>query len=296
MTILQQLQTANRPLVSVEFFPPKTAAGQTAFDQTARELIKLAPDFVSVTCGAGGTAAGPTLDVSCQLNGLGYPSVMPHCTCVGRSRDSVLEAIDRVVESGFENVMALRGDPPKGERYFEPAPHGFRYTSELVAALRERHPTLCIGVAGYPEKHPEAYNRDEDLRHLKEKVDAGASFITTQLFLHNHVYFEFVNRCRAAGISVPILPGLLPVLSLQQIRRMRAFCDFHVPSRLLYDLEAVRDQPAKAERIGLYWTMEQIAELVEQGAPGIHLYLLNRAATAFYPELFACLSRVRAQS
>ena len=295
MTITQQLQTAGRPLLSVEFFPPKTEAGRATFDQTAVELLQLKPDFVSVTCGAGGTAAGPTLEISTQLSTQGYRSVMPHCTCVDRSRDEVLDSVDEFVAAGFNNIMALRGDPPKGERYFKPAPDGFRYAAEMVAALRERQPALCIGVAGYPEKHPEALNVDEDIRHLKEKVDAGADFITTQLFLNNGAYFEFVDRCRSEGITAPILPGLLPILSLEQIKRMRTFCDFQVPSRLLQDLEAAQDNPEKAERVGLYWTVEQISELVEGGAPGIHLYLLNRAQTIFYPELSACLARVRGE-
>ena len=293
MNILQQIQDADRPLISVEFFPPKTEVGRKTFDRAATELAGLKPDFISVTCGAGGTAAGPTLDVSKSLIDLSYQSIMPHCTCVGMSRADLATSTDALVDAGFENVMALRGDPPKGERFFEPAPDGFRYATDLVSFLRERHPSLCIGVAGYPEKHPEAYNKNEDICHLKEKVDAGADFITTQLFLHNHVYFDFVDRCRAAGITVPIVPGLLPVISLDQINRMRSFCEFHVPSKLLHDLEAAQDNPAKMERIGLYWAIEQISELVEGGAPGIHLYLLNRAQTAFYPELFACLSRVR---
>jgi methylenetetrahydrofolate reductase (NADPH) len=293
MNIVQKIKAAERPLISVEFFPPKTDAGRVALDQTATELLKLSPDFVSVTCGAGGTAAGPTLESCQKLDEQGYDSVMPHCTCVSRSRDEVLDSIDTMVDQGFNNIMALRGDPPKGEQYFKPAPDGFHYATEMVAALRQRQPDVCIGVAGYPEKHPEAYNGVEDILHLKEKVDAGADFITTQLFLHNHVYFEFVEKCRDAGITVPILPGLLPILSLDQIKRMRSFCDFHVPSRLLHDLEDAQDSPEKMERIGLYWTIEQISGLVEGGAPGIHLYLLNRAKTVFYPELFACLSRVR---
>lgn len=293
MDIAQQLISSERPLISVEFFPPKTDKGKTGFDRAARELTKLNPDFVSITCGAGGSAAGSTLDICGQLTEMGYGSVMPHCTCVGMSRKEVLSAIDDLVAAGTGNVMALRGDPPKGERYFNPAPDGFHYAAELVAALREQHPEVGIGVAGYPEKHPEAYNMFEDIRHLKAKVDAGADFITTQLFLHNHVYFEFVDRCRSEGITVPILPGLLPITSLAQIKRMRTFCDFHVPTGLLRSLEAAEDNPAKAERIGLYWTIEQISGLVENGAPGIHLYLLNQAQTAFYPELFACLSRVR---
>ena len=295
MTVIEKLNHTGRPLVSVEFFPPKTETAQTAFHKGAIDLIGLKPDFVSVTCGAGGSAAGPTLEISKQLGGLGYETVMPHCTCVGMSRSELARSSDALVEQGFQNIMALRGDPPRGEKFFKPSADGFRYAAELVAFLRERHSQLCIGVAGYPEKHPEAYNKTDDVRQLKEKVDAGADFITTQLFLHNHVYFEFVNRCREIGITVPIIPGLLPVISMEQINRMRTFCEFHVPDVLLRNLKAAKDDSVKMERIGLYWAIEQISELVEGGAPGIHLYLLNRAKTAFYPELFACLSRVRSQ-
>lgn len=293
MTIIQKLKEAVRPLVSVEFFPPKTEAARTGFQKGAVELTGLAPDFVSVTCGAGGSSAGPTLAISNRLRELGYGTVMPHCTCVGMSRNDLRESAGVLINHGFQNIMALRGDPPRGENFFKPAADGFRYAAELVEFLRQRHPALCIGVAGYPEKHPEASSLNQDIRRLKEKVDAGADFITTQLFLHNHVYFEFVEKCRDAGINVPILPGLLPVISLEQIGRMRAFCEFHVPDELLRGLESAKNDPVKMERIGLYWAIEQISELVEGGAPGIHLYLLNRARTAFYPELFACLSRVR---
>ncbi|NOU35267.1 MAG: methylenetetrahydrofolate reductase [NAD(P)H] [Kiritimatiellaceae bacterium] len=293
MTVTQKLKTTGYPLISVEFFPPKTEAAQTAFHKGAVELTGLKPDFVSVTCGAGGSAAGPTLEISKQLCGLGYDAVMPHCTCVGMSRSELASSTEALVEQGFQNVMALRGDPPRGEKFFKPADGGFRYAAELVGFLRDRHPQLCIGVAGYPEKHPEASSLETDIRRLKEKVDAGADFITTQLFLHNHVYFEFVEACRAVGITVPIIPGLLPVISLEQITRMRTFCEFHVPDEFLRNLEAAKNDPLKMERIGLYWAIEQISELVEGGAPGIHLYLLNRARTALYPELFACLSRVR---
>lgn len=293
MTVIQQLKNARHPLISVEFFPPKNEAAQTVFNKGAVELTGLNPDFASVTCGAGGSAAGPTLEISKQLRGLGYSAVMPHCTCVGVSRGELARSTDEIVAQGFQNIMALRGDPPRGEKLFKPAADGFRYAAELVAFLRERHPQLCIGVAGYPEKHPESPSLEEDIRCLKAKVDAGADFITTQLFLHNHVYFEFVEKCRSAGITVPVVPGLLPVISLEQITRMQTFCEFHVPDKLLRSLEAAQNDPVKMERIGLYWAIEQISELVESGAPGIHLYLLNRAKTAFYPELFACLSRVR---
>jgi methylenetetrahydrofolate reductase (NADPH) len=293
MTVIQKLKIAERPLISVEFFPPKTAATLDTFQKGAVELSGLTPDFVSVTCGAGGSAAGPTLEISKQLRRLGYDTVIPHCTCVGVSRNELAGSTDELIAQGFQNIMVLRGDPPRGEKVFKPVIDGFHYAAGLVAFLRERHPQLCIGVAGYPEKHPEAASLEEDIRHLKEKVDAGADFITTQLFLHNHVYFRFVEKCCAAGITVPIIPGLLPIISLEQINRMRTFCEFHVPDKLLKNLEAAQNDPVKMERIGLYWAIEQISELVEGGAPGVHLYLLNRAQTAFYPELFACLSRVR---
>jgi methylenetetrahydrofolate reductase (NADPH) len=293
MTVIQKLKTAKHPLISVEFFPPKTGASQEIFNKGAVELTDLKPDFVSVTCGAGGSAAGPTLEISKQLRGIGYDTVIPHCTCVGMSRAELACSTDQIMAQGFQNIMALRGDPPRGEKFFKPATDGFRYAAELIAFLRERHPRLCIGTAGYPEKHPEALDLETDIRHLKEKVNAGADFITTQLFLNNRVYFEFVEKCRAAGITVPVVPGLLPVISLEQINRMRTFCDFHVPENLLKNLEAAQNDPMQMERIGLNWASEQISELVEGGAPGIHLYLLNRAQTAFYPELFACLSRIR---
>jgi len=293
MTLIEQLNTAERPLVSVEFFPPKSEKALATFDDSAAALRELQPDFVSVTCGAGGSGDGQTLAICDTLKADGYKTVMPHLTCVGASRDQTGLAVDEIVKHGFENVMALRGDPPRGETDFTPAPDGFHYAAELVAFIKERQPELCLGVAGYPEGHPEAGSHEDDIRYLKEKVDAGADFITTQLFLHNHVYFEFVSTCRAAGITVPIIPGLLPVISLKQVTRMLEFCKFHLPADLLARLEAADGDPAKMERVGVYWAMEQIAELVEGGAPGIHLYLLNRAQTAFFPELFACLARVR---
>ncbi len=293
MTVIEKIRTAEKPLISIEFFPPKTGGARAVFEKSAAELIALKPDFVSVTCGAGGSAAGPTLNISRQLAADGYDTVMPHCTCVGMSRADLKKSTDELIAGGFNNIMALRGDPPHGEKIFVPVKNGFRYAAELVAFLRERYPALCIGVAGYPEKHPEAMSLDEDIRRLKEKVNAGADFITTQLFLKNSAYFRFVEKCRVNEIYVPVIPGLLPVISLEQIHRMQSFCEFSVPQKLLSDLEAAKNNPAKMKRLGLYWAMEQIAGLIEGGAPGIHLYLLNRAKTVFFPELAACLNRIR---
>lgn len=293
MTISQQLQWAETPLVSVEFFPPKTEKAQSTFRDSSAALRDLNLDFVSVTCGAGGVADGETLSICDHLQADGYRNVMPHLTCVGVSRAEIASAVDEIVAHGFHHIMALRGDPPRGEHAFTPAPGGFRYAVELVSFIKECHPEICLGVAGYPEGHPEALDSASDIRYLKEKVDAGADFITTQLFLDNRCYFDFVSTCREAGITVPIVPGLLPVISLKQVQRMLEFCQFQLPEELLARLEAVRGDVVRMEQVGIRWAVEQISGLIEGGAPGVHLYLLNRARTAFAPELLDCLSRVR---
>ncbi len=269
-----------RPLRSLEFFPPKDDAGVEALRATATALKRIAPDFVSVTYGAGGTTRERTAQVSALLKDeLGF-TVMPHLTCVGHSRAELHAIADRLHAGGFRNIMTLRGDPPKGETAFTPAPDGLRYASDLVALLKARHPDFCLGVAGYPEKHPEAPSLAADLAHLKHKVDAGAAFITTQLFFDNEVYYRFVEKCRAAGITVPIVPGIMPVLSLKQILRFTALCGATLPAKLLARLEAAGDQPDIVETLGIDWALAQIRDLLAHGAPGYHLYILNRAKSA----------------
>jgi methylenetetrahydrofolate reductase (NADPH) len=269
-----------RPLRSLEFFPPKDDEGVANLRATATALKRIAPDFVSVTYGAGGTTRERTAQVSALLKDeLGF-TVMPHLTCVGHSRAELHAIADRLHAGGFRNIMTLRGDPPKGETTFTPSPDGLRHASDLVALLRARHPDFCLGVAGYPEKHPEASSLDADLAHLKRKVDAGAAFITTQLFFDNAVYFRFVEKCRAAGIIVPIVPGIMPVLSLKQIQRFTALCGAALPAKLLARLEAAGDQPDIVETLGIDWALAQIRDLLENGAPGYHLYILNRAKSA----------------
>jgi methylenetetrahydrofolate reductase (NADPH) len=201
---------------------------------------------------------------------------MPHLTCVGHSREDLAGVADRIHAAGFRNVMALRGDPPKGDLHFQPAPDGLRYASELVHLLKARHADLCLGVAGYPEKHPEAPSFEADLANLKHKVEAGAAFITTQMFFDNEVYFRFVQRCREAGISVPVIPGIMPVLSLKQVRRFGA----SLPPELAALLEAAGDNNLQTELIGVDWALRQIRELLARGAPGYHLYIMNRAHSA----------------
>jgi methylenetetrahydrofolate reductase (NADPH) len=269
-----------RPLRSLEFFPPKDDEGVANLRATATALKRIAPDFVSVTYGAGGTTRERTAQVSALLKDEFGFTVMPHLTCVGHSRAELHAIADRLHAGGFRNIMTLRGDPPKGETTFTPAPDGLRYASDLVALLRARHPDFCLGVAGYPEKHPEAPSLDADLDHLKHKVDTGAAFITTQLFFDNAVYYRFVEKCHAVGITVPIVPGIMTVLSLKQIQRFTTLCGAALPAKLLTRLEAAGDQPDIVETLGIDWGLAQIRDLLANGAPGYHLYILNRAKSA----------------
>lgn len=277
---LSELFAQRRPLRSIEFFPPKDDAGVEALRLTAAALKPMAPDFVSVTYGAGGSTRQRTAQVSGILKAeFGY-TVMPHLTCVGHSRFELEEIADRIHRDGFRNIMALRGDPPKGSAEFEPAVDGLRYANELVELLKCRHPDFCLGVGGYPEKHPEASTPEADLENLKHKVDAGASFVTTQLFLDNEAYYRFVERCRKSGISVPIVPGIMPVLSLKQIRRFTSMCGTSLPPILIRRLEAAGEAPDIVEAVGIDWALGQIRDLLAHGAPGYHLYILNRAKSA----------------
>ena len=266
-----------KKIFSVEFFPPKDEAGGERMLNTASLIQPHKPDFVSITYGAGGGTRSTTMryaKILCEEHGF---EVMPHLTCVGHTRDELLEILEDFAEAGFGNVMALRGDPPKGESEFRTVPGGLSYGSDLVSLIRENFPDFGIGVGGYPEKHPEAPNNQTDLVNLKTKVDAGADFITTQLFFDNQVYFDFVTQCEAMGITVPILPGLLPVLSLGQVRRFCDMCESRLPSRLEQNLEA---QPKEEQaKVGAQWALEQVEGLLAGEAPGFHLYALNQSAS-----------------
>ena len=269
-----------RSLRSIEFFPPKDEAGVEALRQTAAGLKSIAPDFVSVTYGAGGTTRERTAQVSRLLRQeIGF-TVMPHLTCVGHTRAELNEVADQLHAGGYRNIMTLRGDPPKGQTEFVPDKDGLRYASDLVALLKSRHPDFCLGVGGYPEKHPEAPSLEVDLDNLKRKVDAGAGFITTQLFFDNAVYYRFVEKCRARGITVPIVPGIMPVLSLKQVKRFTEMCGTHLPQQLVTRLEVAAENADVVEMMGLDWALDQIRGLLANGAPGYHLYIMNRAKSA----------------
>ena len=278
---ISELFAQQRPLRSLEFFPPKDDAGVEALRQTAAALKRIGPDFVSVTYGAGGSTRERTAQVSTLLRDeLGF-TVMPHLTAVNHTRTEIAAIADAHHTRGIRNIMALRGDVPRDLPAATAFKDGLRFGSDVVALLKQIHPDLCVGVGGYPEKHPEAPSLEADLVHLRAKVDAGASFITTQLFFDNDVYLRFVDRCRAAGITVPIVPGIMPVLSLKQIKRFTELCGTSLPGRLVTRLEAAgENHPEIVEAVGLDWALTQIRDLLARGVPGYHLYILNRAKSA----------------
>lgn len=277
---ISELFAQGRPLRSLEFFPPKDDAGIASLRATAATLKRMNPDFVSVTYGAGGTTRDRTAHVSALLKSEFGFTVMPHLTCVGHTRAELVALADRIHADGFRNIMTLRGDPPKGATEFKTAADGLTHAAELVALLKARHPEFCLGVAGYPEKHPEAPSLEVDLTRLRRKVDEGAAFITTQLFFDNTVYYRFVEKCRAAGISIPIVPGIMPVLSLKQIQRFTQMCGTALPRQLITRLEVAAEDSDVVETMGIDWALTQIRGLLANGAPGYHLYILNRAKGA----------------
>jgi methylenetetrahydrofolate reductase (NADPH) len=275
ISLKQRLQSGD-PLFSIEFFPPKSETAAEQLLRTAEALKAYSPDFASITYGAGGSTRSRTLKYARHLReDYGY-AVMPHLTCVGHSRDELRGIIAEFREAGLGQIMALRGDPPKGETDFQPHPEGLHYANELVSLIQETYPECTIGVAGYPETHIEASSADIDLLNLKRKVDAGAHFVTTQLFLDNAKYFDFVERARNAGINVPLLPGLMCATSHAQAIRFCEMCGTSVPTEFDEQLRAAGEDAAAVEAVGVNWVYTQARELLERGAPGIHLYILNR--------------------
>lgn len=267
------------PAFSFEFFPPRDPEGWRALYGAIADLTLLKPHFVSVTYGAGGSTRRKTVELVARIKEeLGLES-MAHLTCVGHTRDEIAQILSRLQEEGIENVLALRGDPPKNQERFLPTPGGFAHASDLVRFIRENF-SFCVGGAAYPEVHPEAESPEADLQHLVEKVEAGAEFLITQLFFDPALYFRFVDRARKAGIGVPIVPGVMPVTSVSQMERFTRMCGASIPQELHARLDAVRDQPAAVVRVGVEWATDQCLALLAGGAPGIHFYTLNRSHSA----------------
>jgi methylenetetrahydrofolate reductase (NADH) len=265
------------PVFSFEFFPPKTDEGEANLRATLEALTALDPDFVSVTYGAGGTTRTKTVELTHWIKGSLGIEAMAHLSCVGSTREELHEILDGMHAAGIENVLALRGDPPRGETEWRPHPGGLHYSTELAALIATDYP-FSIGAACFPEVHPEASDLTHDLRFLKEKVDAGVSFLITQLFFDNELYFRFVDEARGAGIEVPILPGVMPITDLAQIKTITGMCGATIPERLLAALEWRAADREAVLQLGLAYATLQCAELLARGAPGIHFYTLNRSS------------------
>jgi methylenetetrahydrofolate reductase (NADPH) len=276
MRIDQILERAEEPVFSFEFFPPKTDEGERNLRAALWALRELHPDFVSVTYGAGGSTRGLTLELTKWIKQELGIEAMAHLSCVGATRDELSVILDSLVDSGIENVLALRGDPPRGDATWEPHPGGLRYSSELASLITARYP-VCVGAAAFPEVHPEAVDLASDLRFLKQKVESGVSFLITQLFFDNDAYFRFVDEARAAGIDVPIIPGIMPITDVGQIKRFTDMCGACIPQALLRQLEARAPFPSEVLQLGVSYATLQCAELLARGAPGIHFYTLNRS-------------------
>ncbi len=271
---------AQRPFFSFEFFPPRSDEAHTQLLETARTLRELRPAFVSVTYGAGGSTRARTVEVSRQISTEIGLNVMAHVTCVGSSRSELRSLLNDIEAAGIENVLALRGDPPRDAPAFVQTSDGFAYAYELVTMIRRNY-RFCVGAACHPERHIEAPDLTTDLRHLREKVDAGAEFLITQLFFDNDKYFAFVERARARGIHVPILPGIMPITSYEQIKRFTALCGATIPPKLLVELDARKAQPKAVEDLGVAFATLQCADLLRRGAPGIHFYTLNKSPASW---------------
>lgn len=275
---IRELFGQDRALFSFEFFPPKTEQGAATLEQTIVDLADLQPAFVSVTYGAGGSTRDRTIELVTRLQRRHGITAMAHLTCVGAGRAEIGGIVDRLIAGGVENIIALRGDPPQGAERFETPPDGFAHASDLVAFVRARHGVrLCVAAAGYPEGHVETKDLTRDLANLVLKVRAGVDFIVTQLFFDNRAYFDFVARARAAGIGVPIVPGIMPIVNTAQALRMSKLCGASIPAPLAAELERRRDDPAAAQQLGIAQATAQCVDLLKGGAPGIHFYTLNQS-------------------
>jgi len=262
--------------LSVEVFPPKTSTGDDVLFRTLARLAAYQPAFVSCAYEANGSTRTRTIDLCVEVQKRYKLTATAHLTCVVSTCDDIIDWLSLAKHSGLRNIMALRGDPPDGQETFRPVPRGLRFANELVGLIREHHPDLGIGVAGYPEMHQEASEPQTDLDNLKRKVDAGADAVFTQLFYVNANFFNFRERCERAGICVPLIPGIMPMTQFAMIRRITSMCGVTFPDQLASKLEAVQDDKRTQFEIGVDHAVRQCRGLIDQGVPGIHFYVLNR--------------------
>src|SRR5918998_4318638 len=286
MRIDELLRSSAEPVFSFDFFPPKSEQGDVNLAAALEDLVRLEPAFVSVTYGAGGSTREKTIEIVSRIEGDFGLEAMAHLTCVNGTVDDLRATLDQMRDAGIENVLALRGDPPQGQERWTKTEGGLEYSLELIELVRENY-GFSIGGAAFPETHIHATSPEEDLQFLKAKVDAGAQFLITQMFFDNRYYFDFVARARAIGIDVPIIPGVMPILSRSGIRRMAELSKARLPDGLQRALEVRQDDEAIVD-FGVSYATLQCAELLAGGAPGIHFITLNRS-----PATRAILSALR---
>ncbi len=270
------LASGNRPVFSFEVFPPKHQAGSEKLHETLKELKQKEADFVSITCGTGGSIREKTLEWSREAAACGH-TVMPHYTCLGINRKHVLDDIREIKRLGIYNLMIIRGDHPS-RAGAQPLPQGdFRHASHLIEYIHNEDRDFSIGGACYPELHPESSSMEEDLLHLRSKVESGADFLVTQLFFRNECYFHFLKNCRSHDITLPIIPGIMPISNFRQIEKFTQMANCSFPASLLKDLEQCGTDELRFQEVSFIFSLKQCRELLEQGAPGIHFYTLNQS-------------------
>lgn len=273
---IDELLGGPEPTFSFEFFPPKTEQGEANLFAALAELRELEPAYVSVTYGAGGSTQDKTLEIVKRIKDAYGLEAMAHFTCVNATEAQLRATLDEMRAAGIDNVLALRGDPPAGQEQWVKTDGGLEYSHELVSLLRADYP-FSVGAACFPETHIHATSPEDDLRYLKQKVDAGVDFLITQLFFDNALYYDFVQRARAAGITVPIIPGIWPITGYAQIARVSSMCGATLPEHVLGELEARKDDPEAVAQFGVAYATMQTADLLANGAPGAHFYTLNRS-------------------
>jgi methylenetetrahydrofolate reductase (NADPH) len=266
-----------RPTFSFEFFPPKSRQASEELYQTINALVPLAPSFVTITYGAGGTTRELTRDLVIRLQSDNKLTVVSHLTAISAARGEIYQILQKYQENNVMNIMALRGDPPLGATTFIPCENGFCHAAEMVAFIKTNFPDMCVGVAGFPEGHPESRNRILEMDYLKEKIDAGADYIVTQLFFDNRDYYDFVERCALVGIKVPIIPGILPITSHKSMMRMSDLAaGTRFPARLLKALSRADDDETFA-KVGVHWATQQVLDLLHNDVEGVHFYTFNKS-------------------
>ena len=273
---IREILAQGRPTISFEVFPPKKEADYQSVEEAALKIAGLRPDFMSVTYGAGGGTSRYTVEIAARIQKERGVNALAHLTCVTSTREKVHSVLREMRENGIENVLALRGDIPADGR----VETDYRYASELIREIRQTDPELCIGAACYPEGHVESVNKTADIEHLKEKVDAGCDFVTTQMFFDNNILYNYLYRIRERGITVPVLAGIMPVTNAKQIARICSMSGTYLPSRFKAIVDRFGDRPAAMQQAGIAYATEQIIDLIANGVNGIHIYSMNRPDVA----------------